>query len=422
MVLDGAISLRAASRTCSIIDQCEGGHGLDAPCQTTIQNHLLRLGLYLIQRTDQSRNDWIWLLDHTINAGSTKCLIVLAISLEDFRRLTGPMTHRDLTVIAVMPVESSTGEIVDGQLQQLSDQFGTPLATLSDRGSDLKKGIELFQQRHPEVASYYDIVHLVSRAIKRILESDQRWEAYRKGCCRCANFLRQSVLAHLKPPTPKTKARYMNYDREVRWAARAISILDRVRAGKLNEQQRNRLAPELVEKRLSWLDDYREAASVWMEVILTGQAINRLVRRTGYTPTTATGVRQLSENLLHVQSRTLVQEVGDAIEAMCGRLEVGDAMPGSTEVLESLIGKGKRMLHHSGNSVTRQILSLAAAATEVTTELIQEALSTCRMKHLARWTQTHLRPGIHVERREDLGVSHEELKLRNPIAGAIPNI
>ena len=216
LVLEGAISLRAASRACSIIDQCDGGHGLDAPCQTTIQNHLLRLGLYLIQRTDQRRSDWIWLLDHTINAGSTKCLIVLAISLADFRRLTGPMTHHDMTVIAVMPVETSNGEIVNGQLEQLSDQFGTPLATLSDRGSDLKKGVELFQGRHPEVASYYDIVHLVSRVIKRIFESDPKWESYRKACCRCANFLRQSVLAHLKPPTPKTKARYMNYDREVR--------------------------------------------------------------------------------------------------------------------------------------------------------------------------------------------------------------
>lgn len=420
LVLEGAISLRAASRACNVIDQCDGGLGLDAPCQTTIQNHILRIGLYLIQRTDQWRSDWIWFLDHTINAGTTKCLIVLGISLQDFRRLTGPIKHEDLTVIAVMPVETSNGEIVNGQLKKLSAQFGTPLATLSDRGSDLKKGVEMFQEKHPGVASYYDIVHLVSRVIKRIFESDEKWEAYRKACCRCANFLRQSQLSHLKPPTPKTKARYMNYDREVRWAVRALSILDRVRSGLLNDRQRQRLDPKVVKKRLGWLDTYRERVSLWMEVILTGQAINQLVRRTGYTRETADQVRRFGEHLQHAQSRDLVEQVADEIEPMCRGLGVGETMPGSTEVLESLIGKGKRLLHHSSNSVTRQILSLAAATTRLTTELVQEALSTCRMKHLVQWTRENLRTGVHVQRREDLGPSSEEINLRNRIAAAIP--
>ena len=100
---------------------------------------------------------------------------------------------------------------------------------------------------------------------------------------------------------------------------------------------------------------------------------------------------------------------------------MGDALPGSTEVLESLIGKGNRLLHHSGNSVTKHILSLAAATTRITTELLQEALSTCRMKHLAPWTRENLRVGIHVERREDLVASPLELNLRNRIADAMPN-
>ena len=50
LVLQGALSLRGASRACNIVDQCEGGLGLDAPCQTTIQNHIARVGLYLIKQ------------------------------------------------------------------------------------------------------------------------------------------------------------------------------------------------------------------------------------------------------------------------------------------------------------------------------------------------------------------------------------
>ncbi len=405
LVLEGAISLRAASRVCNIIDQCDGGLGLDAPCQTTIQNHILRLGLYLIQRTDQHRDDRIWLMDHMINAGNTKCLIVLAITLEDYRKLSGPLSHQDLDVIAVLPVETSNGEVVSEQLKRLADQFGPPVATLSDRGSDLKKGVELFQKDHPGIASFYDIVHLVSRVIKAIFESDRQWDSYRKACCKCANYLRQSSLAHLKPPTPKTKARYMNYDREVRWSSRAIAIVDRVRTGNLNERQQARLSPELVQQRLGWLEEYRQSVSVWAEVICTGQAINGLVRRTGYTNNTPAEIRCLGSTAQYRQTHHLIDQVVTEVEPLCRSLAAGESMPGSTEVLESLIGKGKRLLHHSGNSVTRQILSLATATTKVTKTLVQQALSTCRMKHVVQWTRDNLKPGVHVARREDLAAS-----------------
>lgn len=413
---EGAISLRAASRVCNIVDQCDGGLGIDAPSQSTIQNHLLRVGLYLIGRTDLKRNDWIWLFDHTINAGTTKCLIVLAISRERFQTLSGPLTHRDLTVIAVLPVETSTGEVVCRQLEKLETQFGTPIATLSDRGSDLKKGTELFRQKRPTVVSFYDIVHLVCLIIKRILQSDPMWDSYRKECCQCANFLRQSPLAHLKPPTPKTKARYMNFDREVRWASRALAILGRVESCQLTERQHQRLPADLVRQRLGWLKEYRDRVSAWMDLIYAGKVICELVRREGYHRCSADHIKQIGEHLEYASSRRLVDEVVQEISSMCQSMAVGETMPGSTEVLESLIGKGKRLLHHSGNSVTRQILSLATASAEITTDLVREALKQCRMKHLVAWTREHLRPGVHVSRAEDLPASKEEDNLRNLLA------
>jgi len=64
-------------------------------------------------------------------------------------------THHDLTVIAVMSVGTSNGEIVDGQLEQLSDPFGTPLGKLSDRGSDLKKTSKCFSGGHSNTESSY---------------------------------------------------------------------------------------------------------------------------------------------------------------------------------------------------------------------------------------------------------------------------
>jgi len=108
----------------------------------------------------------------------------------------------------------------------------------------------------------------------------------------------------------------MNFDREVRWGVRALHILDRIRSNQLNDRQRQRLDTKMVEKRLGWLDEYREASSMWMEVILTGQAINRLVRRTGYQSITANQVRKLSESLHTAEARQLVDRVAAEIKGM----------------------------------------------------------------------------------------------------------
>ena len=86
------------------------------------------------------------------------------------------------------------------------------------------------------------------------MKADEIWDAYRQACCACANAVRQSKLGHLKPPKPPAKARYMNIDREVRWGARAVQILDRVRSGILNERQMQRLPLELMKAKFGWLE------------------------------------------------------------------------------------------------------------------------------------------------------------------------
>lgn len=57
----------------------------------------------------------------------------------------------DSLTLALFPVEQSNGVIVHQQLESLCDRYGVPASVLSDHGSDLKKGIELLQNDHPEI-------------------------------------------------------------------------------------------------------------------------------------------------------------------------------------------------------------------------------------------------------------------------------
>ena len=96
-VLEGAISMRGASRICGIINNIAGREPFDYPSHTTVQNCILRLGLFILRRNIQRHDDWIWVADHTYSIGTLKVFIVLGIRLADFIVLDRALQYQDLT-------------------------------------------------------------------------------------------------------------------------------------------------------------------------------------------------------------------------------------------------------------------------------------------------------------------------------------
>lgn len=414
MVIEGAVSMRAASRISGLICEFMGGHRFDGLSHATVQNYLLRVGLDQIDKTTETCSDRVWIMDHMIAAGSLKCLIVLGISADLFAMLNRPLEHCDVDVLTLIPTEVSNGAVVNDQLRELAGRRGVPLAILTDCGSDLKKGVELFQQTHPETIALYDIVHLACRLIWKRLGKEDRFSQYRQACCQCANKLRQSPLAHLKPPRPKTKARYMNLDPEIRWGRRALWLLDRRRAGDLTDRQKERLDREQVEAQLGWLEEYREELEVWTELCKVGQASCTVVRRGGYSRTTVAELKAALGPGKTPAAQGLIVELTSVVEQQCDRCERHPSrLPGSSEVIESLIGKGKRLLGTSqnNNSLTGQILSIAASTVNITASVLGETLRRCRIAHVQAWLKMNIKAAIHVDRGEDLSDPGDGTKL-----------
>ena len=298
---------------------------------------ILRIGLYEITRPKEFVSDRIWIVDHTISIGTTKCFLVLGIRQEHFRQLGRPLEHQDMHVLALIPVEQSNGEIVHGQFKELASKVGVPKCILSDHGSDLKKGSELFLREHPDVLICYDIVHAVSRMMQRLLSRDDRWDDYRKACCQCANLTRQSGMSHLKPPKPKTKA-----------------------------------------------------CSV--------------VRRHGYSKRLGEQMRAAIAVPKNETAADLVNAIYEFSDGVAGQFDRQDVVPGSSEIIESVIGKGKRLLgYQSPHGMTRQILAMATSVVDPTADFVREALRSCRIKHVAQWCQKHLPKSIQAHRIRDLG-------------------
>ena len=422
-VLEAATSLRGAAGCLSLVLQLEHGQQHAGPSHTTVQNLVLRLGLYELTRTKERADDWIWITDHTIKGGVTKCLVILGIRYEQYRQLTGPLQHRDMQTLALIPVDRSTGEIVQSQFDELAGQVGVPMAIVSDNGSDLKKGIRLFREQHPAVVSLYDIIHLLSRLIDAILSKDAQWATFRQECCRCGNAIRQSPLAHLCPLAPKKKARHMNIGGEIQWGARSLQLLQASRDGGLTDEQRVQLTPSLVENKLGWLDDYKAALSRWEELWLISEQVCAVVRAEGYHATLTTSLKSQLPAPVTEEAVLLVTQVlgfSDTVQASVG---IGRSLPGSSEVIESLIGKSKRLDgQNNTRGFTAQLLAMAASVVIPTAEVIKTALKTCGIKHVQQWCSTHLTPSLQSLRQRDLKPTVEEQNRDKLISPPTPKV
>ena len=74
---------------------------------------------------------------------------------------------------------------------------------------------------------------------------------------------------------------------------------------------------------------------------------------------------------------------------------------GSSEVIESVFGKQKRIEHHQANSgFTGLLLTLSAMVSDTTADVIHKALETVSTSRVRRWCHQHLGPSIQAQRQK----------------------
>jgi len=194
--------------------------GLDVAAASyySVRLWLLRLGLYQLSRPKVQADDWIWIMDHTMQLGERKCLIVVGLRQSAWNAKQRVLSHEDVELIDLVPVTESNGKVVYRQLKAAAAKTGVPRAIVSDHGSDLHAGIEQFRQAHPTTAWLYDVKHKTACLLKHALEQDASWQVFVEKVHRFKQQVSLTPLAALAPPQQRSKARYMNVDVLVDWA------------------------------------------------------------------------------------------------------------------------------------------------------------------------------------------------------------
>jgi hypothetical protein len=394
LVLSAAVSLRGASRVLelwsTVFELPEA-----APAWYTGRLWLLRVGYYKLTRPKEQAADWVWIIDHTIQLGVQKCLVILGVRLSALPPPGTCLRHEHVEPIAVYPVQTSTGEVGYQQLTAAVAHTGVPREILSDGGSDLQAGVAQFQQAHPETQAIYDIKHKTALVLKHELAEEALWRAFTQQAAQTKQRVQQTPLAFLAPPTQRRKARYMNVDSLIRWGTNVLAYLAQPR-----QPGEEPVTAEQLATAYGWLQDFRDPLQDWGELLQIVETTEQWVRSQGLSRGCAHALApQVTALVRTARGQRVAQHLLAFVEAESAKATPHERFLGSSEVIESVFGKLKRLEQHQARSgFTGLVLAVGAMVSPTTPAVIEKALETVPTRQVRQWCQQHLGPSVQAQR------------------------
>lgn len=414
MVLSAATSLRCASRVFEIMMNFLK-IPLPSPSWYSGRLWLLRLGYYKLTRQKEIANDWIWIVDHTVQIGADKCFVILSIRLSSLPLRGNCVNHEDVEPICLNPVKQSNGKIVYQQLEEAIEKTGIPREIIGDRGSDLEKGIKDFCLQHQETCYIYDIKHKIAAVLKHELENDEKWLKFIELATKTKVSVQQTTLAFLAPPNQRSKSRYMNVDILIQWGLKILAFIDTQQEEKIKKFDK-----ELLEEKLGWITAFREMLTVLEDVLQIVETTESFVRKNGLYNGCHIELKDSMVFMANTDRAKKVQELLLAfVEEESSKAKPDERLLGSSEVIESVFGKLKGIEQDQAKSgFTNLLLSAAAIVSKTTEDVVEKALKAVRTKDVLDWCKTKIGQSVQSMRKEAFAFYEKTEQKRDQTSGA----
>jgi len=444
------------------------------PCFSSIRQWLFRIGLYVLQKEQPYRSDWIFIVDSTVELGAAKCLLILGIPHAHLPTVevntNVPKTaaeksfvlqHNKVEVLSMTVLKKINGDVVNDELEAVSERVGVPKQIIADHGSDIKKGIEIYQQKHVDTIYTYDITHQMALLLKHHLEDDERYQLFVHECSTTTKLLQQTALNFLKPPTARAKARWLNVAAHVQWAQQILlyqaagdfSAIDstfvfdsktyRLLLDSLdydickqlttlldvNFIYKNRasfictvcdcIGEEAFEKygvviceaadrgrryfeeKLGWLTKFKSDVVIYSEMIELVHNVQKQVKQKGLSRTSKLDFENSTKDkVLTARAYELRKQIMDYLTQEGEKVPDGQIFLGTSDVIESIFGKYKQYAAKKPlKEIGKTILTIPLLVTKITSQLVKEALESVSTMDLKKWADELFGPSALSKRK-----------------------
>jgi len=383
-VLQAVISYRSVPRTLDLIQTYNPLGSFRTPHFTSVINWTLRLGLGLLRQVKPLNTPWLAIIDHSIDIGTKKALVVLRVSLNTLSNRVGALRRSDCECIGLQVAETVNGESIQAALTVIFNQSGCPAGIIKDSDATLNKGVRLWAEQETQpVEMIEDISHVVANALKKQYQDRDAYTRFVTWTNQIAKKLRQTVYAFLIPPKLRSKGRFMSIDRLAKWGEKLSEHLDFTREGE---------AIPLPDA-LSDLDQQRGFIKEFAQTTDLVSRIMGLLKKQGLKADTARTCRSWLEPLADTAKiRLCLDSWLDKHLCIQQRLNV-DSLPISSDVIESLFGSFKHIMARNPQAdMNRSVLLIPAlcGGGQLDDQQISALLARTPHKTLQVWEQENI--------------------------------
>ncbi|MCK5677704.1 MAG: hypothetical protein KAH72_04445, partial [Flavobacteriaceae bacterium] len=306
---------------------------INAPSHSTIIFWSKKFGLYHLERTILKSNDWVIILDESIEFGSEKMLVVLGIREHDID-YNKALQYQDLECLALKISSSWKGVEIKKVLDEVESKVGKIKYAIADMGNSITKALALSNLDHVE-----DLTHKLSWIIKRIFEKNNDFIGYTKKLAYLRKTMALSKMAHILPPNQRVHSRFMNLKPIIDWGLSLINVY----------QDRTLLPVEFAEK-LCGIVEYKEFLIEMSQIVEQAINIQKVFKNKSVSETTIAECKRnlnalpdkpninifKSETLIYLEKMRAIKNKQKSKNILC-----------SSDILESSFGKYKSYINNN---------------------------------------------------------------------------
>ena len=386
LLIKCGISFRGIEKTLELFNNSEEQR---TPSFTCIRKWLGRIGLYELNREKEYRRDWIFIVDFTLELGKQKALVVLGVPqqnlVEEIIADGRGVSHQDVEILGLEIMESTTGEIIKEKLDEISLQVGKPIQIVADHGSDLARGIKLYQQENEDLIYTHDVTHAMALLLKRELNSDERYQSFIQECNLCRQKLQQTELSFLFPPTQRSQCRYFNVERLTEWGLKLLNSSVDTLVQLVKNSDPSVIKNKFIDK-LGWLVDYQPELIRWHQMTVLTRTLETQFKKSGINQQSLTSFEENEWEFVDSQLLQFHQNICDYVVTQSSKIQDEKTFLATSDVIESLFGKYKQFSARCPfKEMGQMLLTICLSTMDLTNTVVKNALEAISFTDVEAW-------------------------------------
>ena len=355
-----------------------------SPSSNTIRLWVLKIGLYELTKPKEVADDWVIILDFSIQLGQDKVLLIYGIR-KSSHKFDKPLLCSDLKALKILCRPVWKKEDIKEVLEKLKTELGTILYAVSDNGSEIKRGLEL-----AEIKQIYDLTHALAGITEKILNKDENYLAVTKEMSTMRLELCQTDAAHLIPLKQRKKSHYQNIKRVSDYL---VGLSKYVKEKRFENDLKNR------ESQLKWIKEHSVFINNFFELNEMISKIEKILKTKYLSRNTIWECNKLMSKSTNVYVIKLKEE----LKRYFTKIQIDfstEKILCTSDIIESAFGKYKNYVSQNPMAgVTGMVLCLAAFSSPLTKESIKEALESTKVEDVLEWIKKNIGLTLHQKRK-----------------------